>query len=155
MSITADPRQTDPKKDKKKIGNQIGDMGNTFYCWAGDLGNAPLAKPTKPAPPQNALSQSRVNGAWEHEKARRLGAVRRAAFLLPPILAQLFVVCFVIFAILLVAHVCDIRSIRGLYNCASPGVLAIIHRAMQRRRRGDVTQHTTAHTTRRARVSTA
>ena len=61
----------------------------------------------------------------KHEKARRLGVV-----LLPPILSQLFVVCFVIFAILLVAHVCDIRSIRGLYDCASPGVLAIIHMAI-------------------------
>ena len=39
MSITADLRQPDPKKDKRQIGNQVGDMGNTFYCRAGDMGN--------------------------------------------------------------------------------------------------------------------
>ena len=70
-------------------------------------------------------SQRRFNGAWEHEKARRLGAV-----LLPPTLAQHFVLCFVFFAILLVAHICLIRSIRGLYNFASPGDLAIKHVAI-------------------------
>ena len=76
----------------------------------------PLRKTAKPAPPQ-------IQSAWELEKARRLGAVRHAAFLLPPTLAQLFVKCFVSSAILLVARVCLFRSIRGLYNFASPGDL--------------------------------
>ena len=58
------PQTAGSKKDKKQIGNQMGDMGNTFYCRVGDLGNTPLCKTRKPAPPQNALSQSRVNGAW-------------------------------------------------------------------------------------------
>ena len=75
MSTTNIPK----KEDKKQIGNQMGDMGNTFYCRAGDLGNTfiaglviwgtpPFAKPHQnplyTAPPQNALSQSRVSGAW-------------------------------------------------------------------------------------------
>ena len=46
------PQTAGSKKDKKQIGNQMGDMGNTFYCRVGDLGNTPLCKTPKPAPPR-------------------------------------------------------------------------------------------------------
>ena len=57
----------------------MGDMGNTFYCRVGDLGNdPPLQNPQTRTAAQNALSQSRVNGAWESFNALRLGGTVEA-----------------------------------------------------------------------------
>ena len=71
-----------PQKTQDQICNyEVGDLGNTFIAGLVIWGTPPFAKPQNPlytAPPQNALSQSRVNGAWESSNALRLGGTVEA-----------------------------------------------------------------------------
>ena len=74
MDVTADPRQPDPKKIKSKLAIRwvIWGIrllpgwcsGEYVYCRAGALGNTPLRKTPKPAPPQTAKCTESKQSQW-------------------------------------------------------------------------------------------